>query len=94
MVSGAKMVAGRSENREMIIRSVQDMPLRAFMGFTGGVISSASVDALADMCNGVKGSFKRFRKGFKRDKELEAYTVKPQMLSKKAAKAAKKDDKD
>lgn len=94
MVSGAKMVAGRSENREMIIRSVQDMPLRAFMGFTGGVISSASVDALADMCNGVKGSFKRFRKGFKRDKELESYTVKPQMLSKKAAKAAKKADKD
>ena len=96
LVGGAKIAAGHSENREMIIRSVQDMPLRAFMGFTGGIISSASVDALADMCNGVKGSFKRFCKGFKRDKELEAYTVKPQMLSRKAAKqaakAAKKDN--
>ena len=93
IVGGAKMVAGFSENGDMIVRSAQDMPLRAFMGFTGGMISSASVEALAEMCNGVKGSFRRFIKGFKRDKSMDAYSPKPAMLSKKARKAAAKAEK-
>ena len=93
IVGGAKMVAGFSENGDMIVRSAQDMPLRSFMGFTGGMISTASVEALAEMCNGVKGSFRRFIKGFKRDKSMDAYSPKPAMLSKKARKAAAKAEK-
>ncbi len=72
---GVSLIAGSSANREMLIRSAVDMPLRAFMGFTGGVLSMASVRGLVDMCNGKKGGFGNFCRGFKKDDELEAYIL-------------------
>lgn len=72
---GVGIVAGNSTNREMMVRSAIDMPLRAFMGFTGGVLSMECVQGLVDMCNGKKGGFSRFCKGFRKDKELESYIL-------------------
>lgn len=74
--NGAKLVAGKSENRDMIIRTVTSMPLRSFMGFTGGIVSAKSVQGLVDMCNGTKGGFGKFCSGFKRDKTLDLYSLK------------------
>lgn len=76
ITAGAKLVAAGSENKEMVLHSIADMPLRSFMGFTGGLISAESVEGIVDMCNGKRGGFKRVRKGFKKDKTLEAYTIK------------------
>jgi hypothetical protein len=50
----------------MITQSVKDMPLRSFSGFTGGLVSQMSVDGIVDMCNGTKGGFKKFCRGFKK----------------------------
>ena len=72
---GVGIMAGNSTNREMLVRSAIDMPLRAFMGFTGGVLSMESVQGLVDMCNGKKGGFGCFCKGFRKDKELESYIL-------------------
>jgi beta-glucosidase len=65
---GSKLVSKGAENPEMITQSVRDMPLRSFSGFTGGAVSQKSVDGLVDMCNGVKGGFGKFVKGFKKEK--------------------------
>ena len=64
---GAKIVALGAENPEMITNSVNDLPLRSFSGWTGGLISQKSVDGLLDMCNGKKGGFKKLINGFKKD---------------------------
>ena len=64
---GAKIVALSAENPEMITNSVNDLPLRSFSGWTGGLISQKSVDGLLDMCNGKKGGFKKLIGGFKKD---------------------------
>ena len=64
---GAKIVALGAENPEMITNSVNDLPLRSFSGWTGGLISQKSVDGLLDMCNGKKGGFKKLIGGFKKD---------------------------
>ena len=64
---GAKIVALGAENPEMITNSVNDLPLRSFSGWTGGLISQKSVDGLLDMCNGQKGGFKKLIAGFKKD---------------------------
>ncbi len=64
---GAKLVALGAENPEMITNSVNDLPLRSFSGWTGGLISQKSVDGLLDMCNGQKGGFKKLISGFKKD---------------------------
>ena len=64
---GAKLVALGAENPEMITNSVNDLPLRSFSGWTGGLISQKSVDGLLDMCNGQKGGFKKLIAGFKKD---------------------------
>lgn len=72
---GVGLVAGSSTNKEMMVRSAIDMPLRAFMGFTGGLLSMECVEGLVDMCNGKKGGFGRFVRGFKKDKELESYIL-------------------
>ena len=64
---GAKIVALGAENPEMITNSVNDLPLRSFSGWTGGLISQKSVDGLLDMCNGKKGGFKKLVGGFKKD---------------------------
>lgn len=65
---GGKMVARGAENPEMITESIKDMPLRSFSGFTGGLISQNSVDGLVDMVNRKKGGFRKFMKGFKKEK--------------------------
>ncbi len=62
--NGAKVVALTAENPDMITESIKDMPLRSFSGFTGGLISPASVEGLVDLCNGTKGGAKNFIKGF------------------------------
>ncbi len=64
MVFGSKIVAIGTENPDMITRSVRDMPLRSFSGFTGGIVSQWSVDGILDMCNGKKGGFKKLIQGF------------------------------
>ncbi len=64
MVNAAKLVAIGSENPEMITQSVKDLPLRAFSGWTGGVISPYSVEGILDLCNGVKGGWKKVFAGF------------------------------
>ena len=64
---GAKIVALGAENPEMITNSVNDLPLRSFSGWTGGLVSQKSVDGLLDMCNGKKGGFKKLIDGFKKD---------------------------
>ena len=66
---GARLVAINSSNPGMIIESVKDLPIRGFCGFTGGIISQKSCEGVVDMCNGVKGGFKKFIKGFKKEKE-------------------------
>ena len=66
LVFGSKLVAIGTENPDMITQSVKDMPLRSFSGFTGGLVSQMSVDGIVDMCNGTKGGFKKFCRGFKK----------------------------
>ncbi len=66
MVFGSKIVAIGSENPDMITQSVKDLPLRSFSGFTGGLVSQMSVDGIIDMCNGTKGGFRKFCRGFKK----------------------------
>ena len=72
---GVSLIAGSATNREMMVHSAIDMPLRGFMGFTGGLLSMQCVEGLLDMCNGTKGGFKKFVKGFKKDPELESYIL-------------------
>ena len=67
----------------MVVKSITYMPLRSFMGFTGGILSTESVLGLVDMCNGKRGGFKRFCKGFKHDNTLDAYSLKIKGKSKK-----------
>lgn len=61
---GSKIVAHGSENPDMIVKSIKDMPLRSFSGFTGGMVSQTSVEGLVDMCNGKRGGFRKFCRGF------------------------------
>lgn len=68
MKIGAAIVAMGTENPAMIKKSVMDMPLRSFSGFSGGVLSPRSVDGLLDMCNGTKGGVKKLINGFKKEK--------------------------
>ena len=72
---GVSLIAGSTTNREMMVHSAIDMPLRGFMGFTGGLLSMQCVEGLVDMCNGTKGGFKKFVQGFKKDPELESYII-------------------
>lgn len=63
---GSKIVAHGSENPDMIVKSIKDMPLRSFSGFTGGIVSQMSVQGLVDMCNGKRGGFRKFCRGFRK----------------------------
>lgn len=65
---GSKIVAHGSENPDMILKSIKDMPLRSFSGFTGGMVSQMSVEGLVDMCNGKRGGFRKFCRGFRKKK--------------------------
>lgn len=80
---GTKLVAGHSENRDMVVNTVAYMPLRSFMGFTGGILSSESVEGIVDMCNGKRGGFAHFCRGFRKDKVLDSYSYKLNMKKKK-----------
>lgn len=62
----SKFMASDSLNSEMIVRSVEALPLRGLCGFSGGVLSMHSIDGLVDMFNGVKGGFEKFVDGFKK----------------------------
>lgn len=62
----SKIIASESLNSEMIIRSVESLPLRGLCGFSGGVLSMHSIYGLVDMFNGKKGGFRKFLAGFKK----------------------------
>lgn len=63
---GGKLVAGSAANSEMIVQSIKTMPLRAFSGFSGGILSPMTVDGLVAMLNKEKGGFRKFVAGFKK----------------------------
>ena len=46
------------------LKEQKDLPLRAFSGWTGGIISPYSVQGILDCCNGVKGGFRKIFAGF------------------------------
>ena len=62
------LVALSSENSEMLTNSVKDMPYRTIAAWSMGIISKRSLDGLVDMLNGRKGGFRRFLKGFGKEK--------------------------
>jgi beta-glucosidase len=61
-----RFIAIGMENKDMITRSIIDMPLRSLSGFTGGAFTEQAVDGLVDMCNGTKGGFRKFLAGLNR----------------------------
>lgn len=70
IVFGGKLVAGKTENSTMVIRTIPSMPFRSFVQFTGGICSHKSVDGLLMMINGhffkglgelLKGMRKKYR---------------------------------
>ena len=65
------LVALSSENPEMLTNSVKDMPYRTIAAWSMGIISKRSLDGLVDMLNGRKGGFRRFLKGFGKEKEAK-----------------------
>ena len=74
---GAQIVAIGAENKAMITETIKYMPLRSFSGFTGGVISPESVEGIVDICNGVKGGFRRMMKGFCKKKKKKEENKEP-----------------
>lgn len=56
-------IAKDMENKDMITRSILDMPLRSLCGFTGGMFTQEAVAGLVDLCNGAKGGKRRFLAG-------------------------------
>lgn len=67
-VGVVNIVAKTSENPEMLTNSVKDMPYRTIAAWSMGIISDRSLDGLVDMLNGKKGGFRRFLKGFLKEK--------------------------
>lgn len=63
-VGVVNLVAKFTENPDMLINSVNDMPYRTIAAWSMGIISDRSLDGLVDMLNGKKGGFRRFLKGF------------------------------
>lgn len=63
---GGKLVSIGTENKDMIVKSIIDMPLRSFSGFSGGILSEMTVDGLVDMLNKTKGGGKKFWGGFRK----------------------------
>ncbi|MDR3215977.1 MAG: glycoside hydrolase family 3 C-terminal domain-containing protein [Clostridiaceae bacterium] len=59
---GLKIISSNSENAAMLTKSADYMPLRSATGW--GSLSPYSVFAAVDIYNGVKGSVKKFFKGF------------------------------
>ena len=69
LMLGGRIVAASASNPGMILESIKDMPIRGFCGFTGGIVSAKSCEGIIDICNGVKGGYKKFFGGFKKEKE-------------------------
>lgn len=68
---GVKLVALSSENPEMLTQSVNDMPYRTIASWSGGIINDRSLAGIVDMLNGKKGGFRRFMKGFRKEKQAK-----------------------
>jgi hypothetical protein len=50
----------------MIMNTLDEMPIRSFSGFTGGLFSEMSINGLVGLLNKQKGSGKKFWGGFKK----------------------------
>ncbi len=61
-----KKMAGDAVNAAMIVNTATSIPLRAFSGFSGGVLSPYSVDGLVDVFNKKKGGWRKFFRGFRK----------------------------
>ena len=61
-----KRMAGDAVNAAMIVNTVTSIPLRAFSGFSGGVLSPYSVDGLVDVFNKKRGGWRKFFRGFRK----------------------------
>lgn len=61
-----KKMAGDAVNAAMIVNTVTSIPLRAFSGFSGGVLSPYSVDGLVDVFNKKRGGWRKFFRGFRK----------------------------
>lgn len=68
---GVNLVALSSENPEMLTQSVNDMPYRTIASWSGGLINERSLAGIVDMLNGKKGGFRRFIKGFRKEKKTD-----------------------
>ncbi len=68
LVIGANLATRGAANKAMAVNSIVTMPLRSFYTFTGGVVSEESVAGLIDIVNKQKGGFRRFVRGFKKQK--------------------------
>jgi hypothetical protein len=56
-------MAAKLEKKDTVTKSVLDMPLRAFCGFTGGFIPTMSIEGLAEICNSQKADSESIGKG-------------------------------
>ena len=63
---GSHIIAKNSENPEMIIESVKDIPLRYTSTMTGGIVSEYSLQGLVKMVNGKRGGFCQLLRGFRK----------------------------
>ncbi len=61
-----KKMAGDAVNAAMIVNTATSIPLRAFSGFSGGVLSPYSVDGLVDVFNKKRGGWRKFFRGFRK----------------------------
>ncbi len=61
-----KKMAGDAVNAAMVVNTVTSIPLRAFSGFSGGVLSPYSVDGLVDVFNKKRGGWRKFFRGFRK----------------------------
>lgn len=61
-----KKMAGDAVNAAMIVNTVTSIPLRAFSGFSGGILSPYSVEGLVDVFNKKRGGWRKFFRGFRK----------------------------
>lgn len=65
---GGVLISKHTENATMVERSSKDLPLRSFNSMTGGMFSHKTIDGMVDIINSKKGGWKKFFKGFKKQK--------------------------
>ena len=61
-----KKMAGDAVNAAMIVNTATSIPLRAFSGFSGGILSPYSVEGLVDVFNKKRGGWRKFFRGFRK----------------------------